>query len=250
MRLCLFLLSILVPASGWSQTGRPVPRIEPGSDSLVAGRVAEGTDTLVIVEGDDADLRMFGLIFLETRGHRRNGVDVLTRIERIPGAGDRTVAADSFVVVQGSLAPVSAAPLGEAGRQWVQFGRRSVVQGGQGGEVARIPIAGTPFYGNSLDVVLRSLPLRRGFRALLPLYGTDARAISDVLVTVEELEDVRSASGELCRAWRVDVADGEHGGTYWIDSTSFSLVRYRPPADAVHLLRIGCGGRSGAAASD
>lgn len=241
MRFGFLLLAIVIPSSGCAQRQHPVLRILPGSDHLVPGRVSEGTDTLIIASGEEGESRTIGILYLETRRHRQDGVEVLTRIEWMPGVDDRHVVADSFVLADTGLAPLSATPLSEAGRAQLRFGSEHVVHVDHRGGTTRVPVAGPSFYGNSMDVVLRSLPLRQGFEAVLPLYEADARASSDALVTVGGIEDVPSASGEICRAWRVRIDSREHGGTYWIDSRSFFLVRYQAPSDPLSLLRTRCG---------
>jgi hypothetical protein len=243
------LLALLLSAA-CTPAGGPAVRVEPGSAHLEPARITAGTDSLALSIGDGPTRQVVGRMLLETRTPSAAAPGAITRVERLAGAAGRPEVVDSFLVARSSLAPLSAAPVEERRRQWLEFHPDRVLHLGQDGRAFDVPLPRPAFYGNSMDLLLRALPLRPGFRAVLPLYRPDAREVGDAEVEVEAEEEVGTADGGACWAWRVRVESEGYGGTYWIASGTHALVRYRSAADPVELLRLsGCAfdGRGGGA---
>lgn len=81
-----------------------------------------------------------------------------------------------------------------------------------------------PVFGfNQLDLVLRSLPLRPGYRAILPLYseGTDQLELDSVTVLHEDRQ-ARGGAG----IWTVQFADPAIVATYDITMADRRIVRH------------------------
>ncbi|HUQ80237.1 MAG TPA: hypothetical protein VM076_03840 [Gemmatimonadaceae bacterium] len=74
------------------------------------------------------------------------------------------------------------------------------------------------FHFNELDVLVRSLPLREGFEAILPLYSEG----SDEL----EMDSVRVSPRDADGVWSVRFADPAIVSTYGIDGATRRIVRY------------------------
>jgi YD repeat-containing protein len=74
------------------------------------------------------------------------------------------------------------------------------------------------FHFNELDVVIRSLPLRPGYHAILPLYseGTDVLEMDTVRVVARGADDV----------WSIRFADPAIVVTYGVSGRTRDIVRY------------------------
>jgi hypothetical protein len=240
MRAALLVLALSVPASGMAQTADPVVRIAPGSTHLETGRIPVGTDTLMAAAGQAEHLRVLARVYLQTNYDPIT--DAISRVERVSGMGDQHAVADSFVLSRTTLAPRFAAPMTERGRVFISFAGDSAIHREATTPTAAVSQVGGAFYGNSMDILLRSLRLRRGFTATVSLYEPSARSTSDAQIIVDDVDVVRTAAGERCETWRVRVESRDHGGTYWVSTDSGALIRYQASAEPVYLLRLsGCG---------
>jgi hypothetical protein len=244
MRAGLLLLALAVPTAGLAQAADPVVRIAPGSEHIEIGRIPVGTDTLAVFAGPEKDLRVLALLYLQTAYDP--ATDAISRVEWIPGVGDQYVVADSFVISRATLAPLFASPMNEKGRAFISFVGDSAIHREATAATATVSFVRGAFYGNSMDILLRSLPLRRGFAATVSLYEPSARSTSDARIIVDDVDVVRTAEGRPCETWRVRVESSDHGGTYWISTETGALIRYQSPSEPFYLLRLSrCGTSAG-----
>jgi hypothetical protein len=82
-----------------------------------------------------------------------------------------------------------------------------------------------PVFGfNQLDLVVQSLPLRPGFRAILPLYSEGDDSLEMDTATVVQLAQAKD--GTSAPAWTVRFADPAIVSTYVIDTLSRRITSY------------------------
>lgn len=200
--------------------------VTPGSALLDGTRVASGSHGYVlgILQGG-VDQRV-GDLTLRTRVVERGGRALLARTETFRLAYGDVLAADTFEVDRATLAAVSLRRLSDDGKTALAFadGR---IRGTADGAVVDLAVEEPAFYGNSIDLVLGSLPLAVGFAATLPLLDESDGSVRRATVAVAAEETVRTADGGSCRALRVEVEDEDASSTYWIAPDTRLLVRFR-----------------------
>ena len=135
--------------------------------------------------------------------------------------GDRTFA-DTALVMRDGLHPVwEVATNGTRRSRWEYSGKRvrlTFTQPDSGTRTREHTYDVPVFHFNELDVLIRSLPLREGFEAILPLYSEG----SDEL----EMDTVRVSARGADGVWPVRFADPAIVSTYGIDGTTRRIVRY------------------------
>jgi hypothetical protein len=142
---------------------------------------------------------------------------------------------DRYVLEYPSLSPVLDSAFTPMDHHALHFrGRR--VTGEIGTASQRMPVDVTlptaPFYSNSIDLIIGSLPLSDGYRALVPTFSGETRSITWMRVIAGPIEVVRTYNGDLCRARRVVVRSDSHA-IYWIAERTRMMVRWQqvsPPS--------------------
>ncbi len=177
--------------------------IAPGDPRLQASRISTGSDTLAVLVTGQGDPQLAGMLALRTLVTTGEAPSIVrTESALMPdGSWD---AVDTFTLDATTLAP-------------------------PGADV---------FYGNSMDLLLASLPLERGFEARVMLSSPDGASLpADVRVTARE--DIRVARSPVeCAAWRVDVAHDGKETTYWIARESRVLARFVSLSENLLVARI------------
>lgn len=85
------------------------------------------------------------------------------------------------------------------------------------------------FHPGSSSLVIRSLPLRSGYEAQLPILSPSDGAVTLMTVTVTGTEEVKTAAGEWVNAYVVasTSAESDGGATMWISEEDRTLLRMR-----------------------
>ena len=80
------------------------------------------------------------------------------------------------------------------------------------------------FNSTDTDLVVASLPLAEGYRAVLPFYTYELGGLERDTVTVLRIEKIPTPDGERS-AWVTQVADPFVHITYWIDTSSRDVLQ-------------------------
>ncbi|HEU0079420.1 MAG TPA: hypothetical protein VFQ76_17320 [Longimicrobiaceae bacterium] len=79
-----------------------------------------------------------------------------------------------------------------------------------------------------VDLLLRALPLRAGYRAVLPVV-TDYGELSKMRIAVTGEGTARALDGATCPVLVVEVEEENFGGTFRISPVNRALIRYDGP---------------------
>jgi hypothetical protein len=226
MRIAL-LAFLLAAAPAAAQT--PSDTLRPGSPALRTAHYTDREDAMeFIVDGVAGPV----IVLLTTRLGERDGVPVITRTERMM-EGRTVFSTDSFVVVRATLAPVLLARYG-SGRSATEFRQGEVLMGDGHRPVVTHPLSAPVFLGAAMDLLLGALPLEAGYTAALPVWEGTAAVVARVRVA--GVEPLAMPAGTRS-AWRIEVRESDHAGTYWLDQESRTLLRYDPEDGEYRLTR-------------
>ena len=223
----LILLAHARPAAAQSSTP-----VGPGSPEIRTAELRAGVDTMELLLLEGGTEFAAGMLVLRTD----LASATLTRVERMTGRGGDVLSVDSFTVDRATLAAIAGRVTSGEGARELRFEAGRVRSSGRGAPLDTA-VASPVFYGNSVDLVLGALPLREGYEARVHFFEEGG----PVRVRVTGAEEVATADGGRCPAWRVEVRGGSHGGTYWIGRGSPSLVRFDTATGGFRVLRrAGC----------
>jgi hypothetical protein len=247
MARCCVLAAAAALLGAAPAVGQGAPReIGPGSPGLRPDAVRERTDTLDMLAPQGGTARAVAMVVLRTSAGERPGV--LLRVERVTGADGEIFARDSFVVERATLAPVAAHGWDGTDTRALRW-EEGRMRGLDADETIDRPIGAPSFYANSVDMVLAALPLAEGFEALVRFSGGEA-ADGPVPVHVSAREEVATADGGRCPAWRVEVGGSGHSGSYWIGADDRALVRFDAEGGRIRIVRRnGCAAAPGGRAT-
>jgi hypothetical protein len=231
--LTAIMLITLIAASCSMHTA---PNVAPSSDVVHAG--APDLAVAHIVDNVDNQRVMTRAATGDTTAKERGRVTIEQRILPVDGvpnvmlyklghyaAGDFS---DTMSMTRDGLRPIS---------ERMQFGHTVKVVRYDGGRVhetiqvgdstprvldRRYPV---PVFGfNQLELVVRSLPLRPGFHAILPLYSEGDDSLEMDTASVVQLASDNDGAGSP--AWIVRFADPAIVSTYVIDTLSRRITSY------------------------
>ncbi|MEP6619153.1 MAG: hypothetical protein ABJE47_07560 [bacterium] len=194
----------------------------PGAPQLTIPKLDNETrDYRFTLRGTGADtlVRDLGIRRSEQRLSSRNGQSVVLLVTRALGSV-LPIFSDSALVVQRTLSPLS--EMMQSGSTVSHFEyagakvRLRVTKPDSADVTAEHTYEVPVFHFNELDLVIRSIPLRAGYRAILPLYseGTD----------VLEMDSVRVEGKTPAGAWHVRFADPAIVMTYELDATTREIL--------------------------
>ncbi|HEX8452296.1 MAG TPA: hypothetical protein VF647_09385 [Longimicrobium sp.] len=224
--------SVLFPLAACAQDP-PGVEVRPGSPLLDASRIAARTDTFTMkVDGADPIELVIRTAAL--------GDTALLRVERM-SFGAREISVDSFAVRRPGLAPLFVESRGLNGISRLAFppGRAKGTHTPPEREERTIDetLSEPLFYGNSIDLVLASLPLEAGRSYDLATW-TPAGVDGVISVRVARAESVQAGDGARCQAWRLETVD-ENGteSVYWIEQSTRSLLGYSSNSMEIRIVR-------------
>lgn len=217
----LALAAVLaIPAPALAQQPE---RIRPGA-RLDTTFIRGGADSLAVLIGYEGDTVRIGTAVLETRIDSTSGARRITYVQRLlvedsPGASET----DSMHLDWGTLLPISAHTRGHDPRDYVfeSPGVRilSLRDSSTHWEVLHAPV----FYV-AIGPLLRALPLRAGYHAVLPVLPRDGGA-GEMHVTVTREGHARALDGASCPSFVVEVRSEPVTGTFHLSTADRSLVR-------------------------
>lgn len=212
----------LVVAVGETRTtSRTAAVLVPGSSELTTGhlKLASGRYRYLYKPAADSAEKEVGTGGWGVTPTKHNGKAALlltTNFTRGPN-----VFLDTALVMQDGLYPVwEVSRNGAKTTRWEYSGKvvkMAVTQPDSGTRTKEHTYDVPVFHFNELDVLIRSIPMREGFEAILPLYseGSDELEMDTVRV------NARGADG----IWAIRFADPAIVATYGIDA-SRKIVRY------------------------
>lgn len=198
------------------------PVILPGSRELTTSHLKTQADRYRTVTrpAPDSAERDLGVRNESVTQTTHNGKPALLLASQ-SGTGDRTFI-DTALVMQEGLHPVwETARFGSRVSRWEYSGKhvQLTFTHPDSGTRTREHTYDIPVFNfNELSILIRSLPMREGFEAILPLYSEG----SDEL----EMDTVRVAARGADGVWPVRFADPAIVATYGIDGATRRVVRY------------------------
>jgi hypothetical protein len=240
MNIARFIALATVLAFPTAALAQPNPEhIQPGTP-LDTTFIAPRTDSLVILDVHEGDTVRAGYGVLETRTHVVDGARRVVHVERlfIEGVPDPAVA-DSVHMHWGTLLPISAHTRGDVPHD-LHFGPGGVRvialprpdwDSSLDSTVSEVALAEPVFYLAPF-LLLRVLPLRAGYRAVIPVV-TQEGELGKMRVAVTGEGTARALDGAACPVLVVEVEDGNNEGTFHISPVNRSIIRLDSPYGAL-----------------
>ncbi len=236
--------ALTLPTAAHAQPGR----IQPGTP-LDTTFIAPRTDSLVMMIEHEGETLRAGYFVLETRAGVADGVRRVVHVQRMLIEGEpEAIVADSAYFHWSTLLPISVHTRGDTPYD-LHFGPRSVrvtllprtdgfdTTGGDS-SVSEVALDGPVFY-TAPDLLLRALPLRAGYRAVLPAVGRDGSA-SELHVAVTGEETVPALDGTACPVLVVEIEHPDFDGTFRISPVDRSVVRFDADGAVLLVREAGC----------
>lgn len=214
--------ALAVPAAALCQ---PEPgQIRPGT-ALDTAFIRAGIDSLTLLLEHEGDTVRAGTWIMETVLDTVAGGRRIVQVQRLELGGGPATVADSAHLHWQTLVPISAHVRGPAPYDYF-FGPPGVRIASLRNSISReVALASPVFHQGTLDLLLRALPLRVGYRAVLPVLMPHG-AQGQVHVAVTGEEDVRTLDGGSCRSLVVETREDDDEGTYRVATATRDLVRY------------------------
>lgn len=195
--------------------------------------IAPRTDTVAILFEHEGDTLRAGYLVLETRAELVDGARRVVHVQRMLIEGEpEAIVSDSSHLHWGTLQPISAHTRGDTPQDF-HFGpgslrvtllpREEWDSTASDSTVFEVALAEPPFYPVP-DLLLRALPLRVGYRAVLPVATEDGEGEMRVAVTGEET--ARALDGAACPVLVVEMENEHYGGTFRISPVNRAIIRY------------------------
>lgn len=159
-----------------ASAAEPLPRRVVVGDTLLRGsRITSGSVRYALTMYRDADEIPVGRLFDAVRVDTVNGVPMILRVQRLQ-RGTVTLV-DSTTTDALTLAPRTRRALQQNRRVLLEFAGRRVKGSVAPLDVPPVPLDTTlvlaPFDASNWELLLRALPLEKGFTARLPVYDPD-----------------------------------------------------------------------------
>lgn len=216
------LAAVALPAAALCQPGPE--QVRPGTP-LDMTFIRPGLDSAAILMARGGDTMRVGLAVMETRIDSTSGERRIVEVHRMSLGPGAPATADSSHLRWQTLLPISSHTRGDSPYDY-HFGPSGVrvvtIRDGRAREVA---LDAPVFYEGSVVLLLRALPLRVGYRAVLPVL-TPGGAPGEMHVTVTGEEDVRTLDGGTCACLVVEVRTGRNVGTHRLATATRALVRF------------------------
>lgn len=211
---------LAIPAATLAQQPE---RIRPGAQ-LDTTFIRPGSDSLAMLLEHEGDTVRMGTVVLETRIDAPSGVRRVVYVQRLRFDGEDTSGvADSVNAHWGTLFPISVHNRGDEPTDYL-FGPRGVRIVSLDDSTTREVALDAPVFYQGVDLLLRALPLRTEYRAVVSVLASDG-STEDLHITVTGEERVRTLDGGSCAVWVVDVPREFDPSTLRLSTADRSLVR-------------------------
>jgi hypothetical protein len=223
MHLIRSLALVTVLAIPPAAVAQQAERIRPGAQ-MDSTFIRPGTDSLAVLIDYEGDTMRIGTAVLETRIDSTPGVRRVTYVQRVlvedsPGASET----DSMHLRWGTLLPISVHTRGHHPRDYA-FQPPGVRILSLRDSTMHEKVLHAPVFYVAIGPLLRALPLRAGYRAVLPVLQEDGEA-GEMHVTVTREEHARALDGASCPSFVVEVRSEPVTGTFHLSTADRSVVR-------------------------
>jgi hypothetical protein len=222
----LLAAALLAPSAAIAQ--QPATEIRPGSREIDGSRIVPRADTFAVtaLDGENA----LPAVYLELRTARIDAeVPAVSRVERMLSIVGVEISVDSFTVAAATLAPLWFSARGREAAGSLSFDGLAV-RGSRmaGGSFTPLEarLSAPVFLGNSVDVILSTLPLAEGSAFRWPILREEDAGLDWVDARVTRHERVRTLQGGRCDAWRVETRSGGEPGVYWMERRTGEMLQY------------------------
>ncbi|HEX6368050.1 MAG TPA: hypothetical protein VF006_03895 [Longimicrobium sp.] len=214
---------LAIPTATLAQPSEP-ERVRPGT-MLDTTFIRGGTDFLAILIDYEGDTMRIGTAVLETRIDSMSGARHVTYVQRLlvedsPSANET----DSMHLDWGTLLPISAHRRGHDPRDYV-FESPGVRILSLRDSTTYEEVLHAPVFYVAIGPLLRALPLRAGYHAVLPVLPEDGGA-GEMHVTVTREAHARALDGAACPSFVVEVQSEPVTGTFHLSTADRSVVRF------------------------
>ena len=172
--------ALALPMFGLGAQGTPVPqplprRLVPGDSLLQPARIVNGSVRYALTMYRDADEIPVGRLFDAVQVDTVDGAAIIRRVQRLQ-RGTVTLV-DSTTTHAATLAPHTRRALQQNRRVLLEFSGRRVKGSVAPLDLPPVPLDTTlvlaPFDASNWELLLRALPLEKGFAARFPVYDPD-----------------------------------------------------------------------------
>lgn len=202
-------------------------RITPGT-VLDTTFVRTGIDSLAILAAQGGRSVRVGTLVTEIRADPPRDDRRVVYAQRLLMDGQPPVVADSLHARWGTLLPMRAHTRGDNPRNFYFAAEGVWILSFRGDPRREVELDALVFY-RATDLLLRALPLRAGYHAIVPVL-TQAYAAGELHVRVTGEDSARTLDGGACPALVVEVREGSFSGTYRLSTADRSVIRF----DALH----------------
>ena len=215
-------LSLIVGFTVLAGTWATPPMLVPGSHELQSTRITEECDSSWFVSRDPGETTEHALLGQRKEHHLVTDQRGSTVVQVTTLTSPNGSYIDSTVMLRDGLAPISEAT--HAGPQVIRYrdDRNHVdvttTNGDSAPSVTHHEYAYSLFNFEELDLLMRLLPLRPGYQALLPLYSEGDQDA--------EIDTVQVEGKDRAGVWQVRFADKAIVATYGVSDHTRGLVSY------------------------
>lgn len=222
----LVLAAVLViPTAALAQPSAP-ERVRPGT-ALDTTFVRPGTDSLAVLASRGGESVRIGTAVVQTGVYGAADDRRVVHVQRLLMDGQEPVVADSLHARWGTLLPIRAHTRGDDPRNFY-FTTDGVWIISLGDAPDREVELDAPVFYRAFDLLLRALPLRPGYHAIVPVL-TQAYSAGELHVRVTGEDTARTLDGGACPALVVEVREGSFAGTFRLSTTDRSVIRFDSP---------------------
>jgi hypothetical protein len=192
-----------------------------------------GSDSFGLFAEHQKQIIRIGTLILETELNDER----ITRVEHLLIDNNPPVRSDSFTLSRQSLLPLASHKQSDHPRDLI-FDDTSVRF--QDADTSRIiRLRSKPYYASSLDILLRCLPLKKGYSTTLPVFSEPTSDVQNYSIKVTGRENLKTVDGGSCEVFVVEVKGGTVEGTYRMSVEDRALISF--DNRYAHILRInGC----------
>jgi hypothetical protein len=224
---------LAMPAAALAQQPE---RIRPGAQ-LDTTFVRSGIDSLAVMAAQGGRSVRVGTVVTEIRSDPPRDDRRVVYAQRLLIDGEPAVVADSLHAHWGTLLPIRAHTRGDTPHNFY-FDSEGVMIMAFGSAPDRDVELDSPVFYRVIDLLLRGLPLRPGYHAIVPVLS-QAYAAGELHVRVTGEENARTLDGGACPALVVEVREGSFRGTYRLSTAGRSVIRFDSP-QAMLVRPTGC----------
>jgi hypothetical protein len=202
-------------------------RIRPGAQ-LDTTFVGSRIDSLAILATHGGQSMRVGMAVTEIRADTPRDDRHVIYVQRLLIDNQPPVVADSLIAHWGSLLPIRAHTRGDDPRNFYFAAEGVLIMSLGDDDPDREVDMGAPVFYRAFDLLLRALPLRPGYRAVLPALSQEDDA-GELHVSVTGEDSARTLDGGACPALVVEVREGSFRGTFRLSTADRSVIRFDSP---------------------